>query len=441
MQRAARVSAAIETLDIILAEVKADGHTTVQVLRYYFADKPYIEASDRKAIGDIVFAILRLAIPLSWAIEDADAEVNGRNLILAHCQWTGVDLQDLFGSGRYAPDALSDDDRDMLWALPDRKDAPHWARLNCPKCMYDSLKKRFGDGFDAEMLALEKRAPFIARVNSLVSNTANAVAALMKAGVNARLSSRTPNCIFLSSAKVKNLEIYKKGGLDIQDQSGQIVSLLVAAKPGQKVLDMCSGGGAKTCAIAAWMKNQGQIIASDINPKRIHELPRRAEILNVKIIEAHTVSKDHKFYREQLYSPLGKKMDRVLVDAPCSGTGSWRQHPENRLRVSSERMGTIIATQQSLLLEGADCVKPGGRLIYSVGSILPAEAEEQVEWFLKNRAEKRESWSLLDYRDVWREQLMGRDPRESLASIPECLLLSPASSESNGYFVAIFERG
>ncbi len=440
MRREARLEAAIEILDIVVKEAKADGHSVPQVLRYYFKGKRYAGSGDRRAIADTVFEILRHVILLEWAINEAGGEATGRMLLIAEVSWSGGDLPLIFGAGRYGPAPLTDEERGIMWALPEKADAPEWAKHNCPEWMEEPLRKRFGETFNQEMDILDSRAPFIGRVNTLRATDVDVAKALTDIDITCRISSRTPHCVFLSSSRVTNLDIYLNGGLEIQDQSSQIASFLVAAKPGHKVLDLCAGGGGKSLAVAATMKNEGEIIATDINPKRIHELGIRAKRAGVSIIEAKEISKDNAFYRDEVLVALKDSQDRVILDVPCSGSGTWRRSPELRLRMTRERVDKIITTQRNLLHEGADCVKIGGRLIYMTCSILPDENEEQVKWFLDDMNKDGEKWVLVPYKFVWQDAGIMSEPRQTISYIPECLQLSSARHESNGFFTAIFER-
>jgi 16S rRNA (cytosine967-C5)-methyltransferase len=440
MRREAHLEAAIDILDIVVKEALADGNTVAQVLRYYFSNKRYAGSSDRRNVADIVFAILRHIIILQWAINEAGGEVTGRTLLITELTWAEEDLPQIFGAGRYGPGPISDEERGLMWALPDKTEAPSWALHNCPQWMEPALRKRFGNTFDQELDVLDARAPFIGRVNTIKAKEVDVIRALEKENIICRVSSLTPHCLFLSNSKVTGMDIYLNGDLEIQDQSGQIASFLVDAKPGHKLLDLCAGAGGKTLAIAAIMKNQGEIIATDINPKRIHELEVRAKRAGVDIITAKTISKEANYYREEVLKPLKNNQDRVVLDVPCSGSGTWRRSPELRLRMTPERVEAIQEIQCGLLNEGATCVKIGGRLIYMTCSILPSENEEQVIWFLKEKNKDGEKWKLIPYKTAWQEAGITSESRGSISYIPECLQLTSARHESNGFFVAIFER-
>ena len=440
MREEARIASAIEILDIVVKEEKADGHTVPQTLRYYFADKRYAGSGDRRAIADMVYSVLRHIVILEWAITDAGSQVNGRNLLIAEISLIGGDIPKIFGAGRYGPAPLSDEERGLMWALPDLEEAPDWAKCNCPEWMYEPLFQRFGKTIDKELEVLDSRAPFTGRINTLKANDTDVAVALTKAEITCRISSNTPHCVFMSSSRVTNLDIYKNGGLEIQDQSSQIASLLVAAKPGHKVLDMCSGAGGKSLAVAAVMKNQGEITCTDINPKRIFELDIRAKRAGVDIIKAETISKDEAFYRDEALEKLHDSQDRVILDVPCSGSGTWRRSPELRLRMTEERVDKIIEIQKGLMKEGADCVKVGGWLVYMTCSQLPTENEDQVLWFLDEMNKTQENWALVPYQFAWQEADINSEPRETVSYMAECLQLTSARHESDGFFIAILER-
>ena len=435
MRREGRLAATIDILDTIVAEAQDDGATVNNVLREYFASRRYAGSGDRRTIGDGVFQILRQAVLLGWALEEAEFEVTGRNLVIVEGEWEGRDLPQLFGSGRYAPPALTDDERGMIWALPDRDEAPDWAVLNCPRWMAEPLKARFGEGFAEEMSAMADRAPFTMRVNSLKATTDAVEAELRADEIKFRRSHKTPGAIHAATKRIKDTQIYQQGWVEIQDSSSQIASYLTCVEPHHRVLDLCAGAGGKSLAMAALMENRGEIHACDIYEYKNKELKMRAQRAGVDIIQPLVFPKNVPGVRDIFMQAMANNMDRVVIDAPCSGSGTWRRAPELRLRMTENRVKGLLDIQKELLDEGVGCVKADGWLIYMTCSLLPQENEHQINAFL----ERHPGWEVVDYRLAWGRSKIPSGPRVSRSMLPGCLQLTPKSHGTDGFFVAILK--
>ncbi len=222
----------------------------------------------------------------------------------------------------------------------------------------------------------------------------------------------------------------------MQDEAAQVASSLADAFPGAQVVDLCAGAGGKTLAMAAAMENRGQIHAFDISPKRLSSLKKRMQRAGARTIQVHQVTASGAG-REIAFGPLEGKMDRVVVDAPCTGTGTWRRSPDQRWRFDTEGLKDQAALQGTLLSEGAKLVKQGGRLVYMTCSVLPEENEDVVAAFLKSQPEG--AWKVLDYKAVWADTLPGV-PAETLALRPEFLQLAPHAHDTDGFFLAVLEH-
>ena len=220
---------------------------------------------------------------------------------------------------------------------------------------------------------------------------------------------------------------YQKGFAEIQDQGSQIVSELVFAQPGENVLDFCAGAGGKTLALAALMDNRGQIHAYDADKHRlapIHERLRRAGVRNVQV---HTPDSD--------LSMLIEKLDRVIVDAPCTGSGTWRRRPDSKWKLTKENLEERLRQQEEVLSEAAPFVRPGGFLIYITCSIFPEENENQVYSFVSDNPE----YELVSVGEVW-EELYGFDKPQPWSSDMKSITLTPNSTGTDGFFFAVMER-
>jgi 16S rRNA (cytosine967-C5)-methyltransferase len=217
---------------------------------------------------------------------------------------------------------------------------------------------------------------------------------------------------------LEKTKLFASGAFELQDEASQIASLLVDAKPGMRVLDLAAGAGGKSLPMAVQMQNQGEIVASDIDPRRLEQIPERAKRAGITIIRPK--------------SGEASLFDRVLVDTPCSGTGTWRRQPELRWRLTPERLEALRKTQASLLEEGAGHVKPGGRLIYATCSILPSESEGQIAAFF----DRHSDFAIVPAREVWSESVGAEPP----PGMDRFFRATPHTSGTDGFFTAILER-
>jgi 16S rRNA (cytosine967-C5)-methyltransferase len=267
--------------------------------------------------------------------------------------------------------------------------------------------------------------PLDLRVNPIKSNRETVLRALKAMGLNAEATKLAPRGIRLRERlSLARLAGLKAGEIEIQDEGSQLVALLVNAKPGDRVVDFCAGAGGKTLAIAAQMQNKGHLIACDINEarlKRCAERLRRAGLHNVET-RALTSETDSWVKRHK------GSFDHVLIDAPCSGTGTWRRNPDARWRMPDLGLGGLVALQARILSSAARLVKPGGRLVYATCSVLREENEEQVAAFLAAHP---------TFRIVPVQQVV---PHLAMVAPFDHLSLTPAQHETDGFFAAVLHR-
>jgi 16S rRNA (cytosine967-C5)-methyltransferase len=223
-------------------------------------------------------------------------------------------------------------------------------------------------------------------------------------------------------ANIAGLAAYRDGLVEVQDESSQLAALLVGAKPGMRVLDLCAGAGGKALALAAAMGNRGSILACDLDAKRLARLAPRLARSGARIVEPRALGG-----KSKAKDALGK-FDRVLVDAPCSGSGTWRRHPDAKWRLTPATFAGHFVAQAALLRQAAEHVRPNGRLVYAVCSILPAEGTAQIEAFLS----VNKGWRVIPADEAWREALGGKAPFEG----PH-MLLTPHRHRTDGFFAAV----
>ena len=304
---------------------------------------------------------------------------------------------------------------------------PQEVRLECPPWAAGPLQRRFGDAFGREMAALLTPAPLDLRVNPVKSTRETMLAALHDLGLGAEALPMAPYGIRLAQRlSLASLPMLKSGEVEIQDEGSQLVAMLVDARPGERVVDFCAGAGGKTLAIAAQMHNRGHVIACDVNEGRLERSAERFRRAGFHNVETRLLASETDRWVKR--HKLG--FDRVLVDAPCSGTGTWRRNPDARWRPLGEGQGldNLVPLQARILASAARLVKPGGRLVYATCSMLGEENEEQVAAFLSA------------YPVFHAVPLREAAPQLSNSAHPDYLSLTPARHDTDGFFAAVLMR-
>ena len=365
MTPGAHLATAIEVLDQVLAGEPAGLTLTNWGRRNRFAG-----SRDRAAIRDIVFDCLRRRQSLSHQMGGA---LSGRALVLAYAASAGDDLDSMFSGGKYHAAPVTDAEAAQL---ADAADAPDHVRLNYPKFLDAELRRSLGEKFVPVMAAMTARAPVDLRVNRGRGRMPVAVAALKAEdiavvpvpGVDTALR------VTENQRRIGNSLAYREGLVELQDASSQAVTLMADAAPGMKVLDYCAGGGGKALALYDAIRGNGQVVAHDIAPVRMNDLPKRAARAGARITIA---GPGHK-------AMVKGGFDLVFVDAPCTGTGSWRRTPDAKWRLTQADVDRATATQAAVLEQAAQYVRPGGTLFYATCSILQVENSDQTAAFLEN---------------------------------------------------------
>ena len=427
MNQAGRTSAAIELLEAI-SNVREPADT---VISEYFRRRRYAGSGDRRFIRKLVYNSLRHMGFLTWQLKETGADShNSRNLMIANIIANNPsELESIFCDNRFSAGVLSDQEVQLTQRLKSQNklnNIPQWAKYNCPEWLLEKFISNFPDTYKNELGALNISAPIDLRVNDLKSSRELVQAYLKDDGY---LFSPTPlSLLGLRSSiwsPLLNTKSYKDGLFEIQDEGSQMIAFAVNAKPGEKIADLCAGAGGKSLALAAMMKNEGQIIAADISSSRLNRIKPRIKRAGINIINSAPFDASS---LAQAIDPV----DRVLIDAPCSGTGTWRRHPEARWRLNPEQLEDYVKVQADLLCDGAKLVRPGGWVIYATCSLLKEENEDQVNSFLNNN-EDFVRLPVKEYLDDQQLMLTGLDSESNLS-------LSPARNNTDGVFVAVFEK-
>lgn len=350
MTPAARVEAAIVLLDEIIDAAAGGGAAADTLIQRYFKTRRYAGSKDRRAVRDLIYHVIRAL---------GERPENGRAAMIGYARAEAPDLLALFGTDPRGPVAVVAGEPAAALGL-----APEWL-----------IAKFAAEYADAETLlaALGERAPLDLRVNRL-KTTRDAVLPLIPGAV---LTAHAQDGLRLMDAlNVENLPVYTDGRVEVQDEGSQLIAAACRAQREMTVVDLCAGAGGKTLALAADMENRGRLIACDADRSRLSRLGPRAARAGATNIETRLLDPGRE--ADALTDLLGAA-DVVLIDAPCSGTGTWRRNPEARWRLTPQRLARLTALQAHLADLGARLLKPGGRLVYAVCSLLPEEGRLQAE--------------------------------------------------------------
>ncbi len=373
----ARLQAAIELVDAVIESAETGGAAADTLIARYFKTRRYAGSGDRRAVRDLVFRAVRRA---------GERPASGRAALLGLAE-----ARPLFDGSPHGPAPVAPDE-----AVAEAGIAPAW------------LLERFDPliGPD-EWPALLERAPLDVRINRLKA-----------AEVSIAGAEPTPHAPF--GLRLPEGTQIEPGPVEVQDEGSQLVCAGCAAAPGILAIDLCAGAGGKTLALAADMADRGLLVACDTDRARLSRLPPRLARAGVTIVETRLLDPDRE--SERLADVAGRA-DLVLVDAPCSGSGTWRRNPETRWRVTPERLHRLTALQARLLDIGETLLKPGGRLVYAVCSLLAEEGREQAAALTRRSSLVPEAPSMP----------AGRPAGTGL-------ILSPARDGTDGFFVACWHR-
>lgn len=419
----------IETADSVDAPL--DG-----VLQRWAREHRYAGGGDRRAIRALVYGVVRQRRALAWWLERSGAPVTGRSLLLAALalldRMEPAAIAAAFGADKYAAGALDDGERALIETLAGRDihhaDQPRDVWLNYPAWLDPALEAAFGPALADELTALSAEASVDLRVNTLKGDRAAAIARLADDGIEAVPTPLSPVGLRLPGrVQLGQGRAWKDGLVEVQDEGSQLVALLTDAEPGAAVLDLCAGAGGKTLALAAAMRNRGRLVACDASEARLRQIRPRLARAGVTIVQEQVIADE----TDPWLSGEASAFDRVLVDAPCSGSGAWRRHPEAKLMLMPETLSGMAALQRRLLAAAAALVRPGGRLIYATCSILPDENGAVVDAFLADHPAFRE----VPVEGIWPRVATGDYPGDGGR-----LMLTPHRHGTDGFFAAVLER-
>jgi 16S rRNA (cytosine967-C5)-methyltransferase len=427
MRLGGRLAAAIEVLE----DIGRRHRPAADALRDWGLSHRFAGGGDRAAIGNIVYDALRRKRSAGWLLDGDTPRAIGFGALLLEWRETPRSLNDALEGDKFAPPPLGEAELRAIAARP-LADAPAVVRADCPDWCAPLLEQAFGPEWTTEGAALAARPPLDLRVNTLKADRAKVLAELSQTG--ARATDLAPYGIRIAPIEggsrhpnVQAEPAFQKGWFEVQDEGSQIVAALAGAAPGMQVLDFCAGAGGKALALSAAMDNRGQIFAHDAEKARlapIFERIRRSENRNLQVLS-----------KPGELTPLTGHMDIVLVDAPCTGSGTWRRRPDAKWRLTQRQLDARQGEQAAILDQAKAFVKPGGVLVYITCSVFEAENCGQMAAF---RA-RQEDFSPIDHGELWCRHFPGREASAHIRPL-EGIALSPARSGTDGFYFCALRR-
>lgn len=428
MRLPGRMAAAIE----VLADMEVRKRPASEALKAWALDHRFAGAGDRAAIGNLVYDALRKRASHAWRMGEDTPRALVLSVVMTEWNQDVKTLNQDFSTDRFAPESISEAEALRLSSDSVFSDAPDWVKADVPQWLAPSLAEIFGECWIEEGQGMTTRPPLDMRVNRLKADRGRVKKSLARfepaetriAPDGLRIPSGPTDA---RTANVTADEGYQKGWFEVQDEGSQIVSLLAGVKPGEQVLDLCAGAGGKTLALASAMGNTGQIFAYDSERTRlapIHERLKRNGVRNAQVRNPDAGALDD----------LEGRLDRVLVDAPCTGTGTWRRRPDTKWKLGPAQLETRLAEQVAVLDDAARFLKPGGELVYVTCSILVQENDDQVAAFL----ERHSDFALVSLPERWDALFPGAS--KPLSRNAMTVTLTPASTDTDGFFCAVLSK-
>jgi 16S rRNA (cytosine967-C5)-methyltransferase len=403
----------------VLREILRFAAPADTTLSRYFKDHPRLGGRERGAIAECIYNVLRNKSFFTDFSEAGGGPTMRRLTLLGMADAVGIDSMG----------GLTEDETTWLQRVTqiDRKLMHKSMRSNMPKWLFDKLVLQYGEDETLALAdALNTPAPLDLRVNSLKATREEVAASLAEAPIRSTPTPYAPLGLrVLQKPALQNLPLFKSGAIEVQDEGSQILSQIVGAKRGEMVVDFCAGAGGKTLALGAIMRNTGRLYAFDVSEKRLAKLKPR--LARSGLSNVHPVQIAHE--RDAKIKRLAGKVDRVLVDAPCSGLGTLRRNPDVKWRQQPQAIVELQAKQAAILAGAARLLKGGGRLVYATCSFLDDENDQIAAQFLADHPD----FDLVPMTKVLAEQKIALD-------MGDYLKLLPHKHETDGFFAAVFER-
>lgn len=389
------------------------------LMRRFFQEHPALGARDRTVIAETVFGILRHRFFLEQCVE----RITPRALVLAYlAKFGNINLRQL-------ADMINSSESKWLAEIKAiRIDAlPLPVQAELPQWLVEKLQKEISDQAILELgLALQKPAPLDLRVNTILGKRGDILDCLSAEQIEAQATPYSPCGIrLIGKPAINRHALFLSGKIEVQDEGSQLLGYLLAPKRGEMVVDFCAGAGGKSLLLGALMQSKGRIYAFDISEKRLQNLKPRYKRSGLSNLHAQRIAHEH----DSKVKRLAGKIDRVLVDAPCSGMGTLRRNPDLKWRQTPESIDELKVKQASILAAAANLLKPGGRLVYATCSFLPEENQNIIHDFLQAHSQ----FALLDCSELLMQQHIALNTGQFLQ-------LSPTEHQTDGFFAAALTR-
>jgi 16S rRNA (cytosine967-C5)-methyltransferase len=399
-------------------------HPADAVVARHFRENKSLGPRERATLSDTVYTVLRERLRLEWLARSGSGS-----------KWRRLAILGFPGDRDFLKSALSEPEKTWLDACARVADAdlmaPH--RHNLPEWLAQALREQVGDEFDALADSLKQPAPLDLRINILKGKREPLLAQLRGAGLQVEPTPHSPLGLRLQGKpSLAKVPAFVAGEVEVQDEGSQLLALLLDAKRGEMVVDFCAGAGGKTLAIGAAMRNSGRLYAFDTSAHRLDAIKPR--LARSGLSNVHPVAIAHE--RDERIKRLAGKIDRVLVDAPCSGLGTLRRSPDLKWRQTPETVAAQAELQQRILASAARLVKPGGRLVYATCSLLPQENEAVAEAFDRDHAD----FEALVVLDLLGAAQVGQADTLVSGEGGRFLRLWPHRHATDGFFAAVWRK-
>jgi 16S rRNA (cytosine967-C5)-methyltransferase len=431
MTPAARLSAAIELIETI----DAQRVPAAKALKEWGTAHRYAGSGDRAAISGLIWDVLRRRSSSAFLMGADTPRARVLGMLKLERGMDADTIAALCDGSRFAPEPLTEAERAALTSRNLDAAPPHIAG-DYPEWLDAPLAAVFGDDRVAEATALASRAPLDLRVNTLKAKREKVLASLKHLGAQetpwSPLGLRIELGADARNPGIHAEEDFIKGAIEVQDEGSQLAALFTAAKPGEQVIDLCAGAGGKTLALAAMMQGKGRLIATDHDKRQLAPIYERLSRAGVHNAEVRAPKGE-----DDPLADIRASADLVLIDAPCTGTGTWRRNPDAKWRMRPGALEVRLKDQAAVLDRAAALVKPGGRIVYVTCSVLPSENGDQVRGFISRHPEfsiqpPNETASVL-----WDK---AEDFEKAALRSPEGWLMTPRRTGTDGFFVSVLKK-
>ena len=431
MTPAARLSAAIELIDII----DTQRVPAAKALKEWGTAHRYAGSGDRAAISGLIWDVLRRRASSAWIMDDDTPRARVLGMLKVERAMDADAIAALCDGGRFAPEPLSEAERAALTSRS-LDGAPAPIAGDYPEWLDGYLAQVFGDDRVAEATAMASRAPLDLRVNTLKAKREKILGSMAHLGVTPTPWSPIGLRIELG-ADARNPGIHAeedfiKGAIEVQDEGSQLAAMLSAAKPGEQVIDLCAGAGGKTLALAAMMQGKGRLIAADRDKRQLAPIYERLSRAGVHNCDIRTPKGEG-----DTLSDIHASADLVLIDAPCTGTGTWRRNPDAKWRMRPGALEVRLKDQVTVLDRAAALTKPGGRIAYITCSVLPPENGEQIRAFVARHPDFVIVPPSQTTTVLWDK---AEDFAAAMLQSAEGLLMTPRRTGTDGFFVSVLKK-